>query len=129
MPESITATRVEILAAVAALAGLLGYLLRELFKNNQEEKKQITTAYLSHVQEATIAMTSTANSMREMAGAVNNNSAAVNSNSQMIQRLCETTQVEHAAVLSVLGLDPDRHKQDALKGGRRKSDKQEKTDE
>ena len=122
MPETITATRLELIAAIVAMAGVIGYLLQTLFKSNQEEKKAITTAYLSHVENATLAMTKSADSISDLAAAVNNNS-------RVIQRHCETTQVEHAAVLSVLGLDPDRHKQDALKGGRRKSDKQEKTDE
>ena len=122
MPETITATRLELVAAIAALAGVLGYLLRELFRNNQDEKKTITTAYLSHVENATLAMTKSADSISDLAAAVNNNS-------RVIQRHCETTQVEHAAVLSVLGLDPDRSRKDAEKGGRRHSDKQEKTDE
>ena len=122
MPESITTTRLELIAAIVAMAGVIGYLLQTLFKSNQDEKKTITTAYLSHVENATLAMTKSADSISDLAAAVNNNS-------RVIQRHCETTQVEHAAVLSVLGLDPDRHKQDALKGGRRKSDKQEKTDE
>ena len=122
MPESITTTRLELIAAIVAMAGVIGYLLQTLFKGNQEEKKQITTAYLLHVENATLAMTKSADSISDLAAAVNNNS-------RVIQRHCETTQVEHAAVLSVLGLDPDRSRKDAEKGGRRHSDKQEKTDE
>ena len=98
MPETITATRLELVAAIAALAGVLGYLLRELFRNNQDEKKTITTAYLEHVENATVAMTTTATSISELAAAVNNNS-------MVVQRHCEATQKEHAAVLAVLGLD------------------------
>ena len=120
MPESLTATRPEIIAAIVALSGLLGYLLRELFKNNQEEKRTITSAYLEHVEAATAAMTKTADNMSKMADAVNTNTLTV-------QRHCELTQKEHAAVLVALGLDPERTAAAAKIGGRRYTDKQEES--
>ena len=118
MPESLTATRAEIIAAIVALAGLLGYLLRELFKNNQAEKQQITKAYLSHVEAATAAMTRTADSISSLA-------EATNRNTQTVQKHCEVTQREHAAVLVALGLDPDRNAHPAKATGRRNTNKEE----
>jgi hypothetical protein len=114
----------EMIAAIVALAVVVGYMLRRLFDGSMSEKKTILSAYLEHVTSATEAMTKTADSMSLMA-------EAVNANTSTLQAHCEHTQREHAAVLTVLGLSPaDVAKKragdvEAAKiGGRRKSDHQ-----
>lgn len=89
------ATKPELAAAVIALAALLAYILRRLFDSSQQEKQIITKAYLEHVTSATEAMTKTADSISALA-------TSVNRNTDTLQRHCEYTQKEHAAMLQHL---------------------------
>jgi len=85
----------ELVSALVAMAGVIGYILRTLFAANQSEKSQIMKAYLDHVSAATRSQERTAEAITQLANAVSENTST-------LRRHSDYTQAEHKALLDAL---------------------------
>lgn len=83
----------ELIAAISAMAIVIGYILRTLFVTHMEEKKGITTAYLENVRAATEVQSETAKAVSQLADAVTQLAASSKSHDQRMseqhQQMCK----------------------------------------
>lgn len=85
----------QIIAAIVALAAVIGLILKVTVMANIEQQTVITNAYLKSVSESSTAQKLTAESISKMADAINNNT-------EIIKDSAEKTEREHEELCSLL---------------------------